>query len=422
MTMRRFHQLDVFTAEALRGNPLAVVHGADGLSDAQMAAFARWTNLSETTFLLAPTDPAADYRVRIFTPGGELPFAGHPTLGSCHAWLAAGGVPHDSGAVVQQCGVGLVRVRRDGQRLAVVSATQDILVDAYRTDLLPEQERGAGAAATNLGYRGAMLAIGAGGFTLAGRYDWPFAFAAAALLMLMVLPFTLSAPSLPPIQHQVLSLRQAVVGPTREFLHRTGGGRAAMLLALVLFYRWPDGLLNAMAVPFLLQKGFSPEVVGSVLAGWGIGATIVGTIVGGILFGRLGINRSLWIFAIIGAFGNLAYWALATFPGGMTALLAAVGIENLGGGLVGAAFVALLMSLCNPRFSATQYALLSGIYALSRSVLSGQSGFLAEAVGWSSFFLLTAAASLPAFMLMFFLTPWHSSGAKGAFNPLRDPT
>jgi PAT family beta-lactamase induction signal transducer AmpG len=306
--------------------------------------------------------------------------------------------------------------------LAVVSATQDILVDAYRTDLLPEQERGAGAAATNLGYRGAMLAIGAGGFTLAGRYDWPFAFAAAALLMLMVLPFTLSAPSLPPIQHQVLSLRQAVVGPTREFLHRTGGGRAAMLLALVLFYRWPDGLLNAMAVPFLLQKGFSPEVVGSVLAGWGIGATIVGTIVGGILFGRLGINRSLWIFAIIGAFGNLAYWALATFPGGMTALLAAVGLENLGGGLVGAAFVALLMSLCNPRFSATQYALLSGIYALSRSVLSGQSGFLAEEVGWSSFFLLTAAASLPAFMLMFFLTPWHSSGAKGAFNPLRDPT
>jgi PAT family beta-lactamase induction signal transducer AmpG len=306
--------------------------------------------------------------------------------------------------------------------LAVVSATQDILVDAYRTDLLPEQERGAGAAATNLGYRGAMLAIGAGGFTLAGRYDWPLAFAAAALLMLMVLPFTLSAPLLPPIQHQVLSLRQAVVGPAQEFLHRTGGGRAAMLLALVLLYRWPDGLLNAMAVPFLLQKGFSPEVVGSVLAGWGIGATIVGTIVGGILFGRLGINRSLWIFAIIGAFGNLAYWALATFSGGTTALLAAVGLESLGGGLVGAAFVALLMSLCNPRFSATQYALLSGIYALSRSVLSGQSGFLAEEVGWSSFFLLTAAASLPAFMLMFFLTPWHSSGAKGAFNPLRDPT
>jgi PhzF family phenazine biosynthesis protein len=118
MSTRRFHQLDVFTAEALRGNPLAVVHGADGLGDAHMATFARWTNLSETTFLLAPTGPEADYRVRIFTPGGELPFAGHPTLGSCHAWLAAGGVPRDPVTVVQQCGVGLVRVRRDGARLA----------------------------------------------------------------------------------------------------------------------------------------------------------------------------------------------------------------------------------------------------------------------------------------------------------------
>ncbi len=120
---RRFSQLDVFTAVPLRGNPLAVVHDAQGLSDAQMADFAHWTHLSETTFLLPPDDPAADYRVRIFTPGGELPFAGHPTLGSCHAWLAAGGMPRETGVVVQQCGVGLVRVRRDdaaagGQRLA----------------------------------------------------------------------------------------------------------------------------------------------------------------------------------------------------------------------------------------------------------------------------------------------------------------
>ncbi len=117
-TLRRFSQLDVFSAEPLRGNPLAVVDDAAGLTDAQMAAFARWTNLSETTFLLPPTDPAADYRVRIFTPGGELPFAGHPTLGSCQAWLAGGGQPRQPGVVLQQCGVGLVRVRRDGQRLA----------------------------------------------------------------------------------------------------------------------------------------------------------------------------------------------------------------------------------------------------------------------------------------------------------------
>jgi PhzF family phenazine biosynthesis protein len=115
---RRFHQLDVFTAVPLRGNPLAVVHAAEGLGDDRLAAFARWTNLSETTFLLPPTLPGADYRVRIFTPGGELPFAGHPTLGACHAWLAAGGVPKDPAVVVQECGVGLVRVRRDGARLA----------------------------------------------------------------------------------------------------------------------------------------------------------------------------------------------------------------------------------------------------------------------------------------------------------------
>ena len=121
-TARRFDQLDVFTAVPLKGNPLAVVHDAAGIDDATMAAFASWTNLSETTFLLPPTEAAAaegaDYRVRIFTPGGELPFAGHPTLGSCHAWLAAGGVPKQPGVVVQQCGVGLVRVRRQGQRLA----------------------------------------------------------------------------------------------------------------------------------------------------------------------------------------------------------------------------------------------------------------------------------------------------------------
>jgi PhzF family phenazine biosynthesis protein len=115
---RRFDQLDVFSAEPLLGNPLAVVHDAGGLDDERMAAFARWTNLSETTFLLPPTEAQADYRLRIFTPGGELPFAGHPTLGSCHAWLAAGGRPRDTGMVVQQCGVGCVRVRRSGTRLA----------------------------------------------------------------------------------------------------------------------------------------------------------------------------------------------------------------------------------------------------------------------------------------------------------------
>ena len=123
MRSRPFQQVDVFTDTPYRGNPLAVVLDAEGLADEAMQRFARWTNLSETTFLLPPTDPAADYRVRIFTPGGELPFAGHPTLGTCHAWLRAGGVPKTPGRVVQQCGAGLVQIRREtghaaGERLA----------------------------------------------------------------------------------------------------------------------------------------------------------------------------------------------------------------------------------------------------------------------------------------------------------------
>ena len=113
-----FRQVDVFAPAPLTGNPVAVVHDADALSDEQMQSFARWTNLSETTFLLAPTERGADYRLRIFTPGGELPFAGHPTLGSAHAWLEHGGAPARTDRVVQQCGIGTVELRRDGARLA----------------------------------------------------------------------------------------------------------------------------------------------------------------------------------------------------------------------------------------------------------------------------------------------------------------
>jgi PhzF family phenazine biosynthesis protein len=144
MSRFAFTQVDVFSATALRGNPLAVVHGADALDDERMQAFACWTNLSETTFLLAPTDPAADYRLRIFTPGGELPFAGHPTLGSCHAWRERGGRPKVPGQVVQQCGVGLVRIKLDATgaafaapplaRAAVPAEELDAVLAALGTD------------------------------------------------------------------------------------------------------------------------------------------------------------------------------------------------------------------------------------------------------------------------------------------------
>lgn len=137
-----FKQVDVFSDQPLLGNPLAVVLGADGLSDEQMAAFARWTNLSETTFLLKPTDPRADYRVRIFTTLDELPFAGHPTLGSCHAWLESGGIAQGD-EIVQECGVGLIRIRRDGKQLAF-TAPPLLRSGPVETDLVERVRDGLG--------------------------------------------------------------------------------------------------------------------------------------------------------------------------------------------------------------------------------------------------------------------------------------
>ena len=169
-----FKQLDVFSSESLKGNPLAVVLGADSLTDQQMADFARWTNLSETTFLLTPRNPQADYRVRIFTTLQELPFAGHPTLGSCHAWLEAGGVPKGD-EIIQECEIGLVRIRRQGDELAFIAPpllrsgiVEAPLLERVRLalDLAPEAivrsqwvDNGAGWLAVMLADRQAVLAL-----------------------------------------------------------------------------------------------------------------------------------------------------------------------------------------------------------------------------------------------------------------------
>jgi PhzF family phenazine biosynthesis protein len=175
MTTYRYHTVDVFTATPLKGNALAVVHDAVGLSAATMQEFARWTNLSETTFLLPPTDPKADYRVRIFFPLAELPFAGHPTLGSCHAWLAAGGTPRSRDEIVQECGVGLVRVRRSGQRLAfaapplrrsgdvdaatLAAIARSLGIDAKAIRASQWVDNGPGWVAVMLGSRAELLAL-----------------------------------------------------------------------------------------------------------------------------------------------------------------------------------------------------------------------------------------------------------------------
>jgi PAT family beta-lactamase induction signal transducer AmpG len=304
--------------------------------------------------------------------------------------------------------------------VALLSATQDIVIDAYRTDLLPDQERGAGAAANSLGFRGGTLVLGSGALLIAGGAGYPLAFLAAGVLMLLLVPCTLAAPKLVPLHDPVHSLRQAVVGPVREFLARTGGRRAVQVLALVLLYRLPDGLLAPMSGPFLVAEGLKEGQIGLIKSALGILATMVGVILGGTLFSRLGMNRSLWVFGIAGAAGNLAYWLVARGTPSLQGVAAAVLLENLSSGLVGTAFVALLMSLCNPRYSATQYAVFSGVYAISSKVLAAPSGLLVKLVGWEHFFLLTAAAAVPAFLLMTIVTPWHEAGARGAFDPAHD--
>ena len=301
--------------------------------------------------------------------------------------------------------------------VAVLSATQDIVIDAYRTDLLPEPERGAGAAANSLGFRGGTLILGSGALLIAGGAGYPLAFVAAGLLMLLLIPCTLAAPSLPPLGQPVGNLRQAVLGPVRDFLGRTGARRAVQILALVLLYRLPDGLLAPMGGPFLVAEGLSAGQIGLIKSALGVIATMVGVVLGGVLFGRLGMNRSLWLFGIAGAAGNLAYWLVARGQGAsLQAVAGAVLLENLSSGLVGTAFVALLMSLCNPRFSATQYALLSGVYAISSKVLAAPSGLLVKLLGWDHFFLLSAAAAVPAFLLMVLITPWNEEQARGAYR------
>jgi PhzF family phenazine biosynthesis protein len=179
MRSRAFRQVDVFTAVPYLGNPVAVVLEGDGLSDAEMAAFARWTNLSETTFVLPPQDPAADYRLRIFTPSGELPFAGHPTLGSCHAWLNSGATAKGGAVIVQECGVGLVELRRDGARLAFAAPARlregpldDAHVDRIARGLGIDRAAILGHARVDNGPGWCAVRLASAADVLAVRADW----------------------------------------------------------------------------------------------------------------------------------------------------------------------------------------------------------------------------------------------------------
>ncbi|HIK18500.1 MAG TPA: AmpG family muropeptide MFS transporter [Leptolyngbyaceae cyanobacterium M33_DOE_097] len=291
--------------------------------------------------------------------------------------------------------------------IAFFSASQDIAFDAYRTDLLEEREMGAGAALSVLGYRIALLVTGALALILADRLPWPMVYLCMAGLMLLSVACSIWAPEPLHSDRPPETLAAAVKLPFLEFFQRSGVVKGILILVFITLYRFGDALVNNMATPFLLQTGFSQTDIGAIQGGMGLLATIVGALSGGALLSQLGIHKSLWIFGGLQALSNLAYFVLANVGQNVTAMMLTINIENFCGGLGTAGFVAFLMSLCNPRFSATQYALLSSLMAVSRDILVAPAGKLAEQTGWPLFFLLTLIAALPGLALLPFFAPWN---------------
>jgi MFS transporter, PAT family, beta-lactamase induction signal transducer AmpG len=291
--------------------------------------------------------------------------------------------------------------------LAFFSASQDIAVDAHRTDSLAPLEMGAGTAVYLMGYRGAIIAVGAGALILADYLPWSIVYLIMAALMGLCVLVSLFAPE-PETVSPPSTLFDAVYLPFRDFVQRLGWGRGLAILLFVVLYRYGDALVNSMTTPFLLQLGFSKTVIGTIRVGMGMVASILGALTGGAVLSRIGINRSLWVFGGLQTLSNLAYYGLAQVGQNYSAMLLAINIENFCGGLGTAGFLAFLMSLCNQRFSATQYALLSSLVAVSRDILTAPAGRIAETMGWPNFFLLTIAAAIPGFLLLPFFAPWKS--------------
>lgn len=296
--------------------------------------------------------------------------------------------------------------------VAFFSASQDIVADAYRTEVLEGHERGAGASVFLLGYRLAILVAGAVTFYLAGIMPWRWVYVIMALLMTIGLISSVMAPEPTAELRAPETLRESVVMPFRDFIGRNGLGRAIAILVFIVVYRLGDSLLRNVATPFLLDKGlkFSPEDLATPRA-LSIVAVIVGTLAGGAIMTRIGVNRSLWFFAVLQASGNLLYVLLAEVGKNFPVMILAINLENFCAGLESAAFVAFLMGLCNPGLSATQYALLSSLAAFSRDILVAPSGQWANAMGWTSFFLLTAILAIPGLLLLPFFAPWNEREA-----------
>lgn len=291
--------------------------------------------------------------------------------------------------------------------IAFLSASQDIAFDAYRTDVLEEREMGAGAAVAVLGYRIALLVTGSLALILADRIPWSVVYLCMAGLMAISIVFSIWAPEPVLRDRPPASLTEAIKMPFLEFFQRSGLFQGISILVFIVLYKLGDALVNNMSLPFLLETGFSQTDIGAIQGGMGLLATIVGVLAGGAVLSQLGINRSLWVFGGLQAISNLTYLILSQIGQNYPFMVAAINIENFCAGLGTAAFVAFLMSLCNQRFSATQFALLSSLMAVSRDILVAPAGRIVELTGWPTFFLLTLVAALPGLLLLPLFAPWN---------------
>ncbi len=301
--------------------------------------------------------------------------------------------------------------------LAFASASQDIVIDAYRVEILAEEEQGAGAANIVFGYRVGMLASGAGALYVASAAPWSTVYIVMAACMGLGILATLlarepEAPVIPPAigsaaERAAAWLKRAVVEPFAEFLSRPGW---LAFLAFVLLYKLGDAAVGIMTNPLYVELGFSKTEVANVVKIFGLGATLVGAFLGGLLIAKLGLIRALWICGVLQLFSNLAFSGLALVGHDVTALAATIGFENLAGGMGTTAFVAFLAALCNRNYTATQYALLSSFMAVARTFMAAPGGFVAEHVSWPAYFLLTAIVAIPGLLLIAVLQKRLTSG------------
>ncbi len=282
--------------------------------------------------------------------------------------------------------------------VAFISASQDIVVDAYRTDILPDVERGFGAATFVFGYRIAMLVAGALALIMSDRIGWQHTYFLMAIFMIIGVCGTFMGRE---PDHKVVppkTMEEAIWGPLKDFFSRKS---ALLFVLLIILYKLGDAYAGSLTTPFLIRGvHFTPTDVGTINKGLGLIATIAGALFGGTIMVKLGLFRSLMVFGIFQMISNLSFMVLAWIGKSYPAMITAVAFENVSGGMGTAAFTALLMALCDKRFSATQFALLSSLSALGRVFISPTSGFLQVAVGWPVFFFITTLIALPGLALL----------------------